>query len=295
MREEGVLAILDLAEWGGPIEPAEGARATQALEEGRVLFFPALSFSLQDSEKKFLSPEALAPGRKNISFDPETGTCQGSAYTGAEADQLGAMLARFAREAEALLRTIAPGYAGALTRARTSFRPADIEDRASSVRKDDRLLHVDAFPTRPTRGERILRVFSNIAPDGAERRWEVGEPFPDFAAKFLPRVKPAWAGSAWLMERLGLTRGRRSAYDSIMLALHDTMKQDARYQAEAPHSSLSFPPGTSWIVYTDQVLHAALAGRFALEQTFHLPVAAMAEPRHAPIRVLERLQGRALA
>jgi len=295
MREEGVLAVLDIAEWGGTIDPAEGARATHALEDGRVLFFPALSFVVEEAEKKFLSAAALAPGRKNISFDPASGECQGSAYAGADANRLGVMLDRFSRQAEALMRAIAPCYAGALRRARTSFRPVDIEDRASSVRKDDRLLHVDAFPTRPTQGERILRVFSNIAPDGAERRWEVGEPFPEFAEKFLPRVKPGWAGSAWLIERLGLTRGRRSAYDTIMLGLHDAMKQDARYQAEAPHAAVSFPPGTSWIVYTDQVLHAAMAGRFALEQTFHLPVAAMAEPELAPIRVLERLKGRALA
>ncbi|HUA76735.1 MAG TPA: Kdo hydroxylase family protein [Acetobacteraceae bacterium] len=295
MREEGVLAVLDIAAWGGPIDPAEGRRATHALEEGRVLFLPALRFAVEESEKKFLSAAALAPGRKNISLDPASGACQGSHYAGEEAQQLGAMLDRFARQAEALMRAIAPGYANALRRARTSFRPADIEDRASSVRKDDRLLHVDAFPTRPTRGERILRVFSNIAPDGAERRWEVGEPFPDFAEKFLPRVTTGWAGSAWLIERLGLTKGRRSAYDTIMLGLHDAMKRDARYQAEAPHAALSFPPGTSWIVYTDQVLHAALAGRFALEQTFHLPVAAMAEPELAPLRVLERLKGRALA
>jgi hypothetical protein len=43
------------------------------------------------------------------------------------------------------------------------------------------------------------------------------------------------------------------------------------------------------------VLHAALGGEFALEQTFHLDVAQMAEPARAPIRVLERLSGRNLA
>jgi hypothetical protein len=42
-------------------------------------------------------------------------------------------------------------------------------------------------------------------------------------------------------------------------------------------------------------LHAALSGHCALEQTFHLPVDAMADPAKAPLRVLERLTGRALA
>ena len=63
----------------------------------------------------------------------------------------------------------------------------------------------------------------------------------------------------------------------------------------APHTVLEFPPGSCWLVYTDQVLHAALAGEFALEQTFHFDVARMGEPEHAPIRLLEKLTGRSLA
>lgn len=295
MTRDEVLEVLGVTAWDAPLDVAQSARAVTALESGRVLFFPFLPFTLQPEEQKFLTIEALAPGRKNISFDPVEGTCQGSRQTGAEAAGLAAMLQRFGRQAEALVLALAPGYAGLLERARTSFRPAEIEDRATSVRKDDRLLHVDAFPTRPTRGNRILRVFSNIAPDGAERLWRVGEPFPEFAKKFLPRVGTGSGGAAWFLERLGLTKGRRSAYDMIMLGLHDRMKADRTYQAEAPAADVAFPPGTSWMVFTDQVLHAALAGRFALEQTFHLPVGAMADRARAPISVLERLAGRALA
>ncbi|MGH7050763.1 MAG: Kdo hydroxylase family protein [Acetobacteraceae bacterium] len=295
MTRDDVLEVLGVTAWVAPVEPGQSARAVAALETGRVLFFPFLPFAVSAGEQKFLSVDALEPGRKNISFDPAEGTCQGSRHSGAEAAELAAMLERFARQAEALMLALAPGYAGRLERARTSFRPAEIEDRATSVRKNDRLLHVDAFPTRPTRGKRILRVFSNIAPDGAERLWRVGEPFAEFAKKFLPRVGRGSDHAAWFLERLGLTKGRRSAYDTIMLGLHDRMKEDRTYQAEAPAADVAFPPGTSWIVFTDQVLHAALAGRFALEQTFHLPVAAMADRARAPISVLERLAGRALA
>ena len=39
-------------------------------------------------------------------------------------------------------------------------------------------------------------------------------------------------------------------------------------------TEVAFPAGSSWLVFTDQVLHAALGGEFALEQTFHLDVAA---------------------
>ena len=80
-----------------------------------------------------------------------------------------------------------------------------------------------------------------------------------------------------------------------MLGLHDTGKLDTGYQPKAPSHAVSFAPGTTWMCFTDSVLHAAMAGRFALEQTFHLPVAAMARPEQAPLRVLEKLAGRALA
>ena len=48
------------------------------------------------------------------------------------------------------------------------------------------------------------------------------------------------------------------------------------FQKNSPHQAVDFPPGSCWLVFTDQVLHAALGGEFALEQTFHLDVAQMA-------------------
>ncbi len=204
------------------------------------------------------------------------------------------MLDRFGRQAEALVRGLLPGYAAALERGRTSFRPAEIAGRTATPRHDDKRLHVDAFPTRPMRGKRIFRLFSNVAPDGVLRQWRVGEPFADFAAQFLPKLHSMPPGQAWIMELLGLTRGRRSNYDHFMLGLHDAAKLDAGYQANAPRVALAFPPGATWMCFTDAVLHAALAGRCALEQTFYLPVAAMADPERSPLRVLERLSGRIL-
>jgi len=155
------------------------------------------------------------------------------------------------------------------------------------------LLHVDAFPSRPMRGRRILRFFANVSP-ASERRWQVGEPFEDFARAFLPRLRPHFGGKSWLYGKLGVTHGRRSPYDELMLSLHDAAKLDSEFQQNSPQSAVSFPPGSCWLVFTDMVLHAALGGEFALEQTFHLDVDELAEPDLAPIRVLERLSGRTL-
>ena len=43
-----------------------------------------------------------------------------------------------------------------------SFRPQEEEGRDLPTKKRNDLLHVDAFPTRPTRGDMILRFFTNI-------------------------------------------------------------------------------------------------------------------------------------
>jgi hypothetical protein len=293
MQASDVIEGLPITDWQGPFAPPVQTQALDALEAGRVLM-ARLPFRLAPDETFLLSPTVMGSERKNISFDAATGRIGNASLSGGEAERLQTMLRSFDDMAETLLHDLLPGYAPALQRARTSFRPAEIAGRQYSPRHDDRLLHVDAFPSRPMRGQRILRLFSNVSADGAPRAWRVGEPFPEFARQFLPRTGSATPGSAWLLQRLGITKGRRSEYDRIMLRLHDTGKLDATYQSGAPRADLSFAAGTTWLCFTDQVLHAALAGHCALEQTFHLPVTAMAHPERSPLRVLEQLAGRAL-
>ena len=294
-----MLERFDIESWTGPYSKEVGARAQTALEKGAVLYFPKLAFRLADDEKQFLDP-ALTDGKaKNISLDHANGKLQGTSAEGEKAARLSAMIARFGAGATDFVTALLPNYAG-MERARTSFRPVEVEGRAYSVIQDDRLLHIDAFPSRPMQnGRRILRFFANVAPPraggGGARQWQVGENFTDFARRFAPRLQPHFPGKSWLYEKLGVTRGRRSAYDEMMLSLHDAAKRDADYQRTAPHEALEFAPGSCWLVYTDQVLHAALGGAFALEQTFHFDVARMGEPDRAPIRVLEKITGRVLA
>jgi hypothetical protein len=162
-----------------------------------------------------------------------------------------------------------------------------------SWRKDDSRLHVDAFPSRPNRGERILRVFANVNP-AEDRVWRVGEPFEAMAKALLPRIANPVPGAATLLAALRVTKGRRSYYDHLMLNLHDCAKADLAYQRECAQETVRFAPGTTWICFSDQVMHAAVSGQFMLEQTIHLPVSALYDPAHSPLAILERLTGRAL-
>jgi 3-deoxy-D-manno-oct-2-ulosonic acid (Kdo) hydroxylase len=294
-----MLEEFDVAEWHGPFAAETRARAQKALEHGKLLYFPRLPFPLSNRETEFLDGRLTDGKAKNISLDHTSGRLQGTSAGGERAERLKAMIERFGSGATRFVKDLLPNYAG-VERARTSYRPVEVEGRPYSVIRDDRLLHVDAFPSRPMKnGRRILRLFSNIAPISAEgkgaRHWQVGEPFADFAAKFAPGLKPHFPGKSHLFEMLGVTKGRRSAYDEMMLSLHDAAKRNARYQKTSPQTALDFPPGSTWLVYTDQVLHAALKGEFALEQTFHFDVAEMGEPDTAPIKVLEKLLGKMLA
>jgi hypothetical protein len=286
-----MLETLPLTDWKGPYDAALKARAVSALERGAVLFFPNLAFKLSDAEKPFLDAAVSDGKAKNISLDHTTGKMQASSLTGERAASLAAMMERFGSQATQLVHDLLP-YRH-VERARTSYRPVQVKGRRYSKISDDRLLHVDAFPTRPMHGRRILRFFANIAPN-SPRKWHVGEPFEDFARAFLPKVGPHLPGKSWLYDKLGVTRGQRSLYDELMLSLHDVGKLDAAFQQNSPQQEVEFPPGSCWLVFTDQVLHAALGGEFALEQTFHLDISEMAEPARAPVKVLERLSGKVL-
>jgi hypothetical protein len=92
-----------------------------------------------------------------------------------------------------------------------------------------------------------------------------------------------------------VTKSTRSAYDALMLQLHDRMKEDDHFQRETPQTAVDFPAATTWLAFTDQVSHAAMAGQYQLEQTFLLPVDALMDENRSPLRVLERRLGRRLA
>ena len=79
-----------------------------------------------------------------------------------------------------------------------------------------------------------------------------------------------------------------------MLQLHDRMKADTAYQESAPQTRVDFPAGSTWIAFTDQVSHAAMAGQYQLEQTFLVPLTAMLDEQRSPLRILERLMNRRL-
>lgn len=285
------LVSLPFADWRPALAPDAQRELAGAIEGGAVLVLPNLGFALTTSERRFLSPRWSDGRAKNISLEGDA--IKGAQGSAADLADLAAMVARFAAQAAGLVSALFPAYAQWVKRARTSYRPQPAVGRAVSWRKDDSRLHVDAFPSRPNHGERILRVFTNVHPT-EPRIWRVGEPFEQMAKTFLPKIAPPLPGAALLLAAVQATKGRRSEYDHLMLGLHDGVKADLEYQKSSAQEVASFAPGTTWICFSDQVMHAAVSGQYMLEQTIHLPLSALVAPERSPLAILERLTGRAL-
>jgi hypothetical protein len=288
-----MITTLPVTQWHDSSNPTIQQTAITQLEQGSILFFPQLTFDIRPSEQSLLSP-AFSTQSKNISFDSNTNSLRGIEADAITHEKILQMMRRFHFAAHDLIAQVLPQYMPHLQIARTSFRPVEIAGRkSSSYKKDDTRLHVDAFPSNPVQGRRILRVFSNINPNNQPRVWHVGEPFAAVAKRFLPHIKnPFMCGH--VLKALHITKSLRTKYDHIMLQLHDQMKADMDYQNTVQKTCVEFPANTTWIVQTDSVSHAALSGQYVLEQTFYLPVNAMANEQLSPLRILETFKGRPL-
>jgi hypothetical protein len=283
---------LDFATWRPEVAPELAEQLTRDLESGKVIVLPKLAFALQPGEDRFLDTRWSNGRRKNISLSGER--IKGAQGADEDLDALARMIARYAADAADLIRALFPRYATALATARTSFRPMPAAGRNVSWRKDDTRLHVDAFPSRPTKGMRILRVFNNANPAGLDRVWRVGEDFEAVARRFVPQIRRMRPLEGAMLAGLFVTKGVRTEYDHLMLGLHDRAKADTDYQRNCAQWEVRFAPGTTWICFSDQVMHAAMSGQYMLEQTIHLPPEVLCEPRCAPLAVLERVLGRPL-
>ena len=291
------MELIELTDISQELSP----RHYQQLESGGILFFPRTPIGLSEDQCRVLlsQRQSEASYHKNIAYRPSEDNVTGLAK-GSERDQLRNILKDYCHKAAEVIARLLPRYASSSQLDFTSFRPFQEEGRTLSLRARNDLLHIDAFPTRPTNGDRILRFFTNIHPE-QRRVWITSEPFPELVERFAgeawllkmahKRSSPLWRTLAAVARSTRLYPSIRSPYDAIMLRFHHFMKENHRFQETCPKVKVEFPPMSSWLVFTDMVSHAVLAGQFALEQTFIVPRKALLHPDQAPVNILERLAG----
>lgn len=268
-------------------------QAINALEDGKVLFFPNLGFKLNYEEKEFLKPNTFDLKVKSLKYNLKENKLWGVKHF-AQEEELKEMIRRYSLFSQELIQNILPHYKNAMKMVNASLRPVEAEGRKQSKRHDDTRLHVDAFPSRPVKGERLLRVFCNINQEGSPRVWNAGEAFEEVATRFLPQISKPLPFSSHILKALKITKSLRTKYDHYMLGLHDTMKLDDNYQKNARKEKIEFPPNSVWVCFSDKTSHAVLSGRGLLEQTIYLPAEGMLHPSKSPLQIMEKMLGRKL-
>lgn len=275
-----------------------------ALEQGNILFFEHTPFPLSEEDRETLRSAGLSGSshHKNIAYRPAsdklTGFDRGAVR---DPEKLRAALCSYSRNALQFLRDLLPRYMDKCRVDFASFRPQEEEGRDLPLKKRNDLLHVDAFPTRPTGGDLILRVFTNINLRDP-RVWTISDPFEPLARRYaadagLPKIAAQGDGPAWsrLLHAVGVPVVQRSAYDRFMLGFHDYLKFNHDYQENCTKYRFEFPPDSTWMVFTDVVPHAVLSGRYALEQTVIVRRESLVAKQHAPIEILQAICNRPLA
>ena len=280
------------------------------LEEGHVLLLEHIPFDLPEADLQFLRPQQQSNSslHKNISYRPNQDKLRGFAAARREdVDRLHQIMRNYSVQVVKFLSKFLAPYSQNWKLDFASFRPLEEQGRDLPLHKRNDLLHVDAFPGRPTRGGRILRCFTNINPS-EPRTWLLGSHFPEIAERYsdgagLTKIAQRTIGPGRELRKLiapigklvGIPVTDRSAYDRFMLRLHDYLKENADYQREGTKIRTEFPPSSTWLAFTDAVPHAVLSGRLALEQTLIVPVSALISPEKSPLRKLEKIAGRSLA
>ena len=132
-----------------------------------------------------------------------------------------------------------------------------------------------------------MRVFTNVNPT-APRVWttkgdilsvlqryadQVGVSSPVALAQGpFGKFYSALSRGLGSLTGLATTAIDTSPYDRAMLRLHNFMKHTPAFQSdEVGHEELSFPPFSTWLVFTDAISHACIRGQFAFVDTFVIP------------------------
>lgn len=287
-------------------QPDYAAELYEHLEMGNILLLPKTPFAPAEDDAAFLRGQHQAETKihKNIAYKTPLDKLTGAqSETLEDAQRLKRIMKAYAQGALQFLANLLPAYAKAWKVDYATFRPFEEQGRDLPLSRRNDLMHVDAFPTRPTHGGRILRLFTNISPD-RDRVWVTAGPFDQLAQRYakeagLDKVTGLTATlqrtGAYVTRLVGVRSDVPSPYDQFMMGFHHFLKANENFQKNERLFTFHFPPGSSWICFTDQIAHAVISGQYALEQTCIVPRSAMQHPELAPVAVLERLAGKTLA
>ncbi len=276
-------------------------RLEERVERGEIITFEPCPFDLPEGDDlTFLMQQQIkGASHKNISYNPESGAISGFVHHSQnQANELQRLLGDFSTRATTWLAKMLPRYAQSWQLDRATLRPEEEATRKLRLTARNDLLHFDAFPSRPTRGQRILRLYVNINLTD-DRVWITSETFAKILERYGDKVGlPAQYSPTWV-HRVGLgligifqpNVLERTAYDEFMLRLHHFLKNNDEFQERAPRRLWHFKPRTAWLLFSDAISHAELRGQHALEHSYFIAPQSLALPDEAPAALLDRPGG----
>ena len=149
------------------------------LEAGDIIFFPETPIKIPQEDLDFLLGHQHVFGtfHKNIAYRPLEDRITGfEAQDASTAERLRKIMHRYSKDVIDFLGGFLGPYRSQWKVDYASYRPEEEAGRDLALRKRNDLLHTDAFPTRPTHGDRILRFFNNISP-AKTRNWMTTDTF----------------------------------------------------------------------------------------------------------------------
>jgi hypothetical protein len=296
---EGFMARLTID--AGQMSRAASDDLCARLESGDILFFPTSPVALDEADRTFLLRQKQSEAfHKNISYRPGPDRLKGvDARDAAARDRTHRVMRDYSRQAVAFMASFLPAYARDWKVDFASFRPIEENGRKVALRARNDLIHVDSFPSRPSYGDRLLRIFTNINPE-RPRVWVTSDNFEQLAWQYggkagLPHPPSSLSrlrsGALRALSGLGLPVIDRPPYDQFMLRFHHFLKENADFQRDCRKERWEFPPNSTWVCFTDTTSHSCVSGQYALEQTFIVRRGSLVRPETAPIAVLERMAG----
>src|SRR6185437_16966092 len=164
-----------------PATPAHPPQWCAQLEAGDILYFPHTPIPIPQTDLEFLLGQQQTDSslHKNIAYKPNTDKLSGldtKTANAAAVQRLHSIMRSYSQSVVKFLTDFLAPYHANWRLDYASFRPQEEQGRDLPLRRRNDLLHTDAFPTRPTHGDRILRFFNNINPQRT-RNWITTETF----------------------------------------------------------------------------------------------------------------------
>src|ERR1700678_3340509 len=157
----------------------------EILERGDVVLYRETPFDMPAAEREFILSVRLNPEfHKNIAYKPNDDRISGVAKLDADSvARLHNALRNYSRRMVEFAAQALPRYQSHWRLDYARLRPVEERGRELPLKKRNDLLHTDAFPTRPTNGDMILRIFTNVNPS-QPRVWITYDPFELLANRY---------------------------------------------------------------------------------------------------------------